>query len=229
MLSHLSIRSSGLLFKKDFTRSTIHFAIIFSLALLLAPVTSFSETTIHRLTGQTATAIFFYTEPSGCIYYELNLSSYTGTEITAPGNETSATQVFLTLLEANNCTNVYASGTATSGDLQLKMNPGLTSATLQGTVPICLYSWPDPNPSCTDLIVNLEWSGRGEIFRQSSNNRFVNQYPYSMITERNSGNSREALVTGSVLNGTTNLTPSDATQFGYLGFSQQRTLTIYKQ
>lgn len=214
-------------FKEESKCSSMTLGIILFLASLLTPVASFSETTIYRFTGQSATAAFYSLDPSGCLTIDFYLSSYNET-ISAPGRESSPTGVFLMLSRNNVCTNTYASGTATSGDLELKMNPALTSATLHGTIPICLFSWPNPDPSCTNLIVNLEWSGRGEVYRQSFNNRFTNLYPYSMVTERNSGNFRDALVTGDVFDGTTNLTPSDAFQWGGLGFSQTRTLTIYQ-
>jgi hypothetical protein len=207
--------------------SSMTLGIILFLASLLTPVASFSETTIYRLTGQSATAAFYSLDPSGCLTIDFYLSSYNETEISAPGRESSPTGVFLMLSRNNVCTNIYSSGTALSGDLQLKMNPAMTNATLEGTIPICLYTWPNPTPSCTNLIVNLAWSGRGEVYRQSFNNRFTNLYPYSMVTERNNSNSRDALVTGDVFDGTTNLTPADAFQWGVLGFSQQRTLTIY--
>ena len=227
MLNHISI-GSGYLLKLDRTRPTMRSVIIFFLAFLLTPVASFSETTIYRLTGQSATAIFNFTDPSGCLFNEFSLSASVSTQISAPSRETSATQVYLQLLQVNQCTNSYVSGYALSSDLALKMNPALTQATLQGTIPVCFYSWPDPAPACTNLAVDLNWSGLGNLSRQSSNDRYM-LYPGSMVTNRNSGNFRDALVTGTVLDGTINLTPADATQFGYLGFSQQQTLTIFKQ
>jgi hypothetical protein len=82
-------------------------------------------------------------------------------------------------------------------------NPSVREATLTATIPV--RSSTPTGPVVVDTLVNMTWTATGAAEREIRNLHF--DFPDLIINAQFRGATREAVATGSVLVGGTNLTP----------------------
>ena len=106
------------------------------------------------------------------------------------------------------------SGFGSTNVINFQMDSGLVAAHASATVP----AGDDQNGTTIYLYVNLDWSGFGDITKLRVKDHF--DTPSFSVNFRAKGSFRDATVSGSVSDGTTNFTPVDATP-GWLSATLQ--------
>lgn len=177
------------------------------LALTLATFsahTSASAVSMFKFRGLGANASFSSLDASGCI--QTNVDVFTAEAIlqTKPGNKGPFSSVNLFINQHNLCTDtrmLAAEGVADLADPDLQISSKLDWATLTTTLPM-----QDALTGNTfEVVIDLAWRGIAPVTREHSNFRFGDKL--CKIHNRFKGTFRASEASGSVSDGTTNLTP----------------------
>ena len=114
------------------------------------------------------------------------------------------------------------SGFGSTNVTNFQMDSGLVAAHASATVP----ATDDQNGTTIYLYVNLDWSGFGDITTLRVKDHF--DTPSSSVNFRAKGNFREANVSGSVSDGTTNFTPDGSAVLAELQVVSEASVTIQR-
>jgi hypothetical protein len=114
------------------------------------------------------------------------------------------------------------SGFGSTNVVNFQMDSGLVAAHASATVP----ATDDQNGTTINLYVNLDWSGVGDILNLRVK-EFVDTPPFS-VKMRAKGSFRDATVSGSVSDGTTNFTPAGSAVSATLQVVSQASVTIQR-
>ncbi len=163
-----------------------------------------SAATNFKFKGNSADA--FFSSFDGCVLTEVSIFASEGVFKSGPGRgtESSATSLFISQFDFCADAQVLAAeGFADLSPSDFEVANKLSSATLDATVNVFDFV----SGSSFDVDVNLTWTATGGLSRQNVNNHFTS--PGCKVHSRFRGTSREATVSGSISDGSTNFTPEE--------------------
>lgn len=189
------------------------------------PATAAAAVDTHvTVSDHEAVALFITTDPSGCVLTEVTVTAID--VVTKQGGAPSATPTAsVNIFKLDNCTSttlILASGSTPLAPGEVKSRPSLSGASLNTNVTV------SDAISGTSFPVNVAvtWTGVGKPFFDSINRVvFKDAADRFVITTIQGTVARNADASGTVTDGTTNLTPEPAV-FGILDslpFSQKVT------
>jgi hypothetical protein len=181
--------------------------------LLAGPIT-----TLARTTGTTAFALFLSTDASGCILTEVSVAAGSRVQTTIDaGNVTDPTVpssqevccVPLFIAQSNTCSGellFVGIGFMPEFPIENSVSPDVQSATLRGTIPVFDVFSPGQATLLFNASVDISWQATGQLFGRGGH--FGSPPPLGqVIVVTFSGVTWEAIVSGTVSNGTLNYTP----------------------
>jgi hypothetical protein len=175
--------------------------------MIVVPTTSAHAETLHfAFKGRTAGAFFTSVDPTGCVETQVGVTARDGEVKAGKGGfeqERSATifiDKFDTCLAGSPLLTGFGEPTPTADQLRID---GLDSASLNAEIELFDFV----SSTSFRVIVGLTWTGVGDaIVADKFHDHFMSHnFSYNAHA---SGTFRPAGVTGSVVDGTTNLTPS---------------------
>ena len=171
------------------------------------------KVTIANLRGPLVNASFTTTDATGCVTTDVFVSANAGTQQELPGTDSFAVasvQIYqydactdTTLRDATGLTDTLPAGA-------FQVSKQLDEATLRTAI---VASDLVSGASFT-VTVDVGWVGVGDVVRNHSNTNEI--YPGCHIINRWKGSGRDAVATGTVSDGATNLTP-DPSAFAEIG------------
>jgi hypothetical protein len=186
------------------------------LMALALPVRAAGAETLHvKFKGQTAQAEFISTE--GCVQTVVRVLASDGEFKTDPGGPAAASAGEVYLFQNDLCTQTTifdGFGFAMLEPDEFQIDEEFTEATLTMTIEVS----DDTAGRTIPLDVSVAWNGYGDTFTDDT--RFRESTPGLRVNFHLDGIFREATASGTVTDGTTNLTPEPA-RTGYgtrLGF-----------
>lgn len=177
----------------------------------LAPSSAATATpgkvTVENLRGPLVNASFSTTDATGCVATDVFVSANSGVQQDQPGSTpfaVASVQIYqydvctdTTLRDAAGFTDTLATGA-------LQVSQQSDQASLRAAVVVSdLVSG-----ASSTVTVDVGWEGIGDLVRSHSNTNDV--YPGCHIINRWKGTGRDAVATGSVSDGATNLTPASS-------------------
>jgi hypothetical protein len=135
------------------------------------------------------------------------LHVYVNESVIHQGKTISTSSVAADITSWNSCTSTYAAayGYTLTPTLQVKGQTG--GATLQATVPVSTSWGGTPNQT---LTINVTWTGIGPVYAATTSNDYRGgDFFFKM---RETGDSRNATVAGSISDGTTTYSISDPSE-----------------
>ena len=166
------------------------------------------------LSGPLVNAEFVSFDQTGCVETDVFVSANSGTEQDHPGTlRYGVASVSLFVYDA--CTDTVVRQAVGLDDAlepgQLQVSQQLDRATLDATIEAT-----DIDTGATFPVhVDVTWTGTSDIHRSHSNTNDL--YPGCHIINRWKGSGRDAVASGTVTDGTTNLIP-DASQGAEIGY-----------
>ena len=168
-----------------------------------------SAADVYKFKGYSASAFFFETDPSGCIVTGGSVFVFENISHSPPGPGSAETDVLIDFFKYDQCTDtslMSASNIAPAEILEFDVAGNLDSVTLLATVPMFDYV----TNTAFDLTVDLTWTGTSSRGQQSS--QYKLKFEGCHINLKNNSSFRYAEASGTVSDGTTNITPSPSTQ-----------------
>jgi hypothetical protein len=167
------------------------------------------------LSGPLVNADFVSFDPTGCVETDVFVSGNSGTEQDHPGTHPYGV-ASVSIFEYDACTDtvvlqaVGLDEALVAGQLEIsrQLDQAVLDATIQVTDLDTAASYP--------VAVHVTWTGTSDISRSHSNTNDV--YPGCHVINRWKGSGRDAVATGVVSAGATNLTPgaSESAEIGYV-------------
>jgi hypothetical protein len=188
------------------TTNIIYPAFVLFAALILPRVAHAQRVEVFNAKDRLADAQFTSFDSTGCIRTDVVVFAGSS-KIKDTGSPLDVEpMVNVTYAVGDVCNQVLLrSGFGSTNVTNFQMDSGLVAAHASATVP----AGDDQHGTTIYLYVNLDWSGFGDITTLRLKDHF--DTPSSSVNFRAKGNFREATVSGSVSDGTTNFTPADAT------------------
>ena len=181
-----------------------------ALGLVLAALsqpTSASAADIFHFRGRSVDASFASTDASGCVYTGVDVVAAEQISQTPPGAGEPTAWIFIHIFKADFCTNTVihsASASAPLSESELEFTGKLRSATLQTMVSVFDFE----SETSFEVTVNLSWTASSPRTRENIHihlNREGCHFNYHDLTAY-----RFADVSGTVSDGSTNLTPESS-------------------
>jgi hypothetical protein len=170
------------------------------------PVHAAGAETLHvKFQGQTAQAEFSTTE--GCVNTVAYVLASDGRFKTDPGGPEAGSGGEIYLFQTDVCTQTQlrsAYGFATLAPDEFQIDQQFTTATLTATIEVSDVV----SGTSIPLHVSVRWHGSGDTFSQDT--RFHETTPELKVHFHMDGTFRQATASGTVSDGTTNLTPEPA-------------------
>jgi hypothetical protein len=184
----------------------IYPAFVLFAALILPGVAHAQRVEVFNAKDRLADAQFTSLDSTGCI--QTDVAVFAGSSrIKDTGSPLDVEPMVNVTYAVNDICNqvLLRSGFGSTNVTNFQMNSGLVAAHASATVPVT----DDQNGTTIYLYVKVDWSGFGDITTLRVKDHF--DTPSSSVNFRAKGSFREATVSGSVSDGTTNFTPADAT------------------
>ena len=171
------------------------------------PAQAGAETLHFGFKGLFASASFTSTDPSGCVVTNVFVLGTEDRTKSGPGHPVAESLAILGVSQSDICAGkqlLAAAGSATLAADELRIDRQLTAAALTTTVD----SVDSVSGSSFPVDIGVSWTGVGVPV--SDRHRFHQNSPGFKVNARFAGISRGAAASGSILIGTTNLTPEPA-------------------
>jgi hypothetical protein len=200
---------------KSISKLLAAFALV--LAALSQP-THISLAEVDHFASHAVSASFGSLDPSGCIYTNVNVDAADQINQTSPGTREPSDWIFIHIFQADFCNNTVlhsASARVPLSESDLEFTGKLNSATLHTTVTLFEFGTNIPFEVTIDLTWTASSSQRQENFNSHLNSEgchFVLNYVTAF---------RFADVSGTVMEGTTNLTPEGSQLGGTIFWMKQ--------
>jgi hypothetical protein len=176
------------------------------LMVLALPARAAGAQTLHvKFQGQTAQAEFSSTQ--GCLQTVVYVLATDGRVKTDPGGPEAASGAESYIFQSDTCTQTQllsAYGFAVLAPSEFQIDQQLTAATLTATIKVIDVV----SGTSIPVAVSVRWTGFGDTFSQD--NRFHLKEPGLKVNFHLDGTFRQATASGTVSDGTTNLTPEPA-------------------
>ncbi len=191
---------------------TVIITVLLSLIILMKPEYA-SAAEMYRGKGSTASASFFQTDSSGCIFTAVDVGSLVDVQhYEAPGGPATTLVSFINITKTNQCTSTYSAMFGIVFNAEFQINQALSKAHLIAEIPAC-----DSLGVCVNLAIDVAWTGTGEPSRiRNIQHMWV---PFASLVSQYSGLSCDAQAIGTVFDGTTNLIPNPSS-YGFMGTEQ---------
>ena len=186
--------------------------------LLAVRAASGGTVEVQNFRGPTVDAFFASTDPSGCIGTDVLLSASGNLQ----GHSTAGSEATVIVDRFDTCNGtelLTAFGSVELGEGDLVETRRLTSAALTTNVEVLDLVSGTP----LTLAIDLHWSGSGDLLTGTSHSH-ERVGPF-IFNSRFSGSFREAEASGSVSDGTTNLTP-EPSLFADISFANAGQVTV---
>jgi hypothetical protein len=188
-------------------RFSLALAVVMSTLVVVFPAHAAPADTFHfSFKGQSAEAFFSSTDPSGCIQTDAFVFAVDG-KVKQDGAHGVESSAFVAISRIDLCTGTVlldTFGSATLAPAEFVIDTRLTSATLDTTVTVTDFVSGTTFP----VDMALGWTGTGAPFRVKQHSQ--TKTPGFKLNSRFDGTSRNAAASGTVSDGTTNLTPEPA-------------------
>jgi hypothetical protein len=201
----------------------IYPAFVLLAALILPRVAHAQRVEVFKANDHLADAQFTSLDFTGCIQTDVVVFAGSAT-IKDTGSPPTVEPMVNVTYAVNDICNVILlrSGFGSTNVINFQMDSGLVAAHASATVP----AGDDQNGTTINLYVNLDWLGVGDILNLRVK-EFVDTPPFS-VKMRAKGRFRDATVSGSVSDGTTNFTPAGSAVSATLQVVSQASVTIQR-
>ena len=152
-----------------------------------------------QIKDRAANASFSSLDPSGCVETFLFVFGSNETVKEGPGKPATGPLAVVRLSQYDFCNNTLGEFFGFADDATFEVSRQLDHARLKATVP----GFFDETGAEAPAVVDLTWTGAGELFSESSRLRL--KFPGSMLTQWFKGTFRPAQVSGSVTVGRQNI------------------------
>lgn len=152
-----------------------------------------------QIKDRAANASFSSVDPSGCVETFVFVFGSNETIKEGPGKPVTGPLAVVRLSQYDFCNNTLGEFFGFADDATFEVSRQLDQARLKATVP----GFFDETGAEAPAVVDLTWTGAGELFSESSRLRL--KFPGSMLTQWFKGTFRPAQVSGSVMVGKQNL------------------------
>jgi hypothetical protein len=195
-------------------------------ALILPKVAHAQRVEVFKLKDLLADAQFTSLDSTGCIQTDVVVFAGSAKikDTGSPLDVEPMVNVTYSVFNLCNLVLLRSGFGSTSGLVvpNFQMDSGLVAAHASATVPVS----DDQNGTTIYLYVDLDWSGFGDILKLRLK-EFVDTPPFS-VKMRAKGNYRQATVSGSVTDGTTNFTPAGSLLLGEFQVLSEGSVTIQR-
>ena len=186
---------------------TVMAVVILALTAFAAPVAQAKPPTsplnhgpiTNRYSGDTAYGMSWSTT-DGCIYSNVSVMASTQTVKSSTGGTSTGQYATLSIDRYDNCTWSWLgslSGSAAIDKNSFQMDKQLNNAHLQINIPVSDWN----TGVASNFTVDLTWTGSGELLKGKTRNQY--QSPTCKYTYTSSGSSRNATISGSISDGST--------------------------
>jgi hypothetical protein len=157
--------------------------------------------------GESATAMFFSVDESGCIVTDVYLWSSDAVVSSSPGQRNPVSAAYVALVRFDQCNGtelLRADGWTELPEADFQVVKRYQSATLH--TPITVQEYESGNSF--EMQLDLTWTADGDLSHQGSHN--IYRTPGCLFNFHTNGILRHAQVSGTVSDGITNYTPEPA-------------------
>jgi hypothetical protein len=153
----------------------------------------------YQIKDRAANASFSSVDPSGCVETFVFVFGSNETVKEGPGKPSTGPLAVVQLSQYDFCNNTLGEYFGIAEDAAFEVSRKLDQAHLKATIP----GFVDETGVETPAVVDLTWSGAGDLFSQTDRSRV--KFPGSMLTQWFRGTFRPAQVSGTVTVGKQNL------------------------
>ena len=189
---------------------TMKVVAVFALVVaMFSPSGNVAAADVYKFKGNSASAYFSSTDPSGCIVTGGTVFVFETISHSPHGPGSSETDVLIDFFKYDQCTDtslMSASNSAPAEIIEFDVAGNLDSVSLLATVPM----FDNVTNTAFNLMVDLTWTGTSSIGHQNS--QYKVKFQGCHYNLKNNSAFRYAEASGTVSDGTTNFTPSPSEQ-----------------